>query len=245
MPDAGSGCPVPDANHPLPDERHAEPAGAEERKHMEEAAWFSRIRETARARSDESAGPAHDFSHVLRVEENSRRISLTERAEAAILIPAAILHELKSYPKNHPDSPRSGEICAREAVALLAELGYPEQWIEPIALCIREHPFSLGRDPETIEGRILQDADRLDAIGAVGIARCFAVCGELRRPLYDPADPFCETHPPDDKSFGLDHFYTKLLKIPERLHTEAARSLALERTAFLRAFLIQMRSEVG
>jgi uncharacterized protein len=211
---------------------------------MDQAAWLERIRRIARERSDPGTGPAHDFSHVLRVEGNARRIARTEPAEPAILLPAALLHELRSYPKDHPDSPRSGEICAQEAILLLEEIDYPARWVEPIAACIRDHPFSLGRTPETIEGRILQDADRLDAIGAIGLARCFAVCGELRRPLYHGDDPFARARPPDDKAFGLDHFYTKLLRIPERLHTATARSLAGERIAFLQAFLDQLRGEI-
>jgi HD superfamily phosphodiesterase len=83
-----------------------------------------------------------------------------------------------------------------------------------IATCIREHAFSRGTAPTTLEGEVLQDADRLDAIGAIGIARCMATCAEMRRPFYAPSDPFCGALEPDDKRCGIDHFYRKLLRIP-------------------------------
>ena len=83
--------------------------------------------------------------------------------------------------------------------------------------------------PETIEGKVLQDADRLDAIGAIGIARCFATCAEMRVPFYNPDDPFCGVREPDDKRWGLDHFYRKLLRIPDGLHTATARAIAKDR----------------
>jgi uncharacterized protein len=207
-------------------------------------AWLDRLRNLAREHG-QGGGPAHDFTHVLRVEENARRIALAEGAAPAVVLPAAILHELINLPKDHPDSPRSGELSAVEAVRLLGQIGYPDEWIEPVALCIREHPFSLGLVPATLEGRVLQDADRLDAIGAIGIARCFAVCGELKRPLYEPGDPFCRSRRPDDKIYGLDHFEKKLLRIPSTLHTAAAREMARERAGFLRAFLEQMGTEIG
>jgi uncharacterized protein len=106
------------------------------------------------------------------------------------------------------------------------------------------HPFSLGVVPTTIEAKVLQDADRLDAIGAIGIARCFATTSVMKRPFYNPEDPFCAKREPDDKSWGLDHFYRKLLRIQDQLHTETARTMARERTAFMQAFLDQLAREL-
>ena len=101
-----------------------------------------------------------------------------------------------------------------------------------------------AQDPKTLEAKVLQDADRLDAIGAIGIARCFATSADMKRPFYAPDDPFCRTRAPDDKQWGLDHFYKKLLRIGDGLHTQAARAIAGERIAFMRAFLDQLEREV-
>ena len=96
-----------------------------------------------------------------------------------------------------------------------------------------------------MEGRILQDADRLDAIGAVGIARCFSSGAAMGRPFYNETDPFCTNRTPDDKEWTLDHFYRKLLRLESGFHTETARAMARERTAFLHDFLTQFSREIG
>lgn len=203
-----------------------------------------RLEEIAREAA-RPAEPAHDFGHVRRVAASARAIAEAEGAKQDIVLPAALLHELFSLPKNHPDSPRSGVLCAERAVDVLRGEGYSESHIEAIAYCIRVHPFSLGVVPETLEAKVLQDADRLDALGAVGIARCFAVGAAMDRPFYDPDDPFCRMREPDDKQWTLDHFPRKLLRLPEMLHTLAARAMAQERTAFLQAFLAQLEREIG
>ena len=91
---------------------------------------------------------------------------------------------------------------------------------------------------------MLQDADRLDAIGAIGLARMWATCADMKRPFYSPDDPFCVSRAPDDKLWGLDHVFKKLLAIPERLHTPTARTLAQGRIAFLNAYVEQLRAEI-
>ena len=99
--------------------------------------------------------------------------------------------------------------------------------------------------PETLEAKVLQDADRLDAIGAIGVARCFATCADMKRPFYDPDDPRCEHRAPDDKLWGVDHFYKKLLRLEAGMHTATARSLAAERTRFMREFLDRLADEIA
>lgn len=202
-----------------------------------------RLEEIARAIA-RTAEPAHDFGHVRRVAASARAIAEAEGADLDIVLPAALLHELFSLPKDHPDSPRSGVLCAERALDVLRREGYPEAHIEPIAYCIRVHPFSLGVLPQTLEARVLQDADRLDALGAVGIARCFAVGASLGRPFYDPEDPFARARPLDDKRWTLDHFGRKLLRLPDTLHTPAAQAMARERAAFIEAFLAQWEREI-
>ncbi len=203
---------------------------------------LARLRAVAEARATD--GPAHDFLHVLRVAGSARRIALAEGARVAIAEPAALLHELFNYPKGHPDSPRSGDVCAEHARVVLRDEGVGDEEADAIATCIREHPFSRGLTPTTLESQVLQDADRLDAIGAIGIARCMATCADMKRPFYSAVDPFCAERAPDDKAWGIDHFYKKLLRIPEGLHTETARAIGAERVAVMRQFLEQLAREV-
>ncbi len=127
---------------------------------------------------------------------------------------------------------------------MLREAGVELVRRNAIVACIRDHAFSKGATPPSREAAVLQDADRLDAIGAVGVARCFATCTELKRPLFAPEDPFCDERSPDDKAFGLDHFFKKLLLLEAGMHTATARTLAAPRTAFLRAYLAALRSEL-
>jgi uncharacterized protein len=157
----------------------------------------------------------------------------------------ALLHELWNYPKGHPRSRESGDVCARHAKRAVRAVGYPTGLAELVSGMIRDHAFSKGVVPDTLEGKILQDADRLDAIGAIGIARCFASCAEMGSAFYDLDDPFAERRPLDDKRFGLDHFEKKLLRLDAGMHTEAAKMMAAERSQVLRAFLAAMRREIG
>jgi uncharacterized protein len=200
--------------------------------------------EGAAHKASEQADPAHDYSHVLRVRDTALRIAAEERVDAEIVEAAALLHELFYVPKGSVEAHRSGELCAQKARALLNGVGFPSERIEAVCECIRVHAFSAGLEAATQEARVLQDADRLDAIGAIGVARCFATCATMKRPFYSPGDPFCRSREPDDKKWGVDHFYRKLLRIEQGLHTETARAMAKERTAFMRAFLGQLEKEI-
>ena len=205
---------------------------------------FERLQGVALARVAD-AEPAHDALHVKRVMANARRIAEAEGADADVAVTAALLHELFNHPKNHPESSRSGDMCADHAEALLTDHGFGDPFRAQVAYCIRVHAFSRGIVPETLEGRVLQDADRLDAIGAIGIARCFATSAEMKRPFYASEDPFCRQRAPDDKQWGIDHFYRKLLRLGDGLHTATARALAGERIAFMRGYLAQLEREIS
>jgi len=205
--------------------------------------WFERVPAAARAHTP-SEGPAHDFQHALRVARNAEQIAAREGAREDITVAAALLHELFNYPKNHPESARSGEVCAERADVLLMELGCPVEERAAIAACIRDHSFSKGVVPESLEARVLQDADRLDAVGAIGIARCFATCGELGQTFYQPEDPFCGEREPNDRLYGVDHFFRKLLRIESRLNTDTARAMVRERIEYMWEFLAQLQREL-
>lgn len=192
----------------------------------------------------EGADAAHDWQHVTRVRRSAVTLARAAGADPLVCELAALLHELFNYPKGHPDSRRSGEVCAERAAALMLLHGVDPSTTEAVRYAIAVHPFSLGVTPSTIEARVLQDADRLDAIGAIGVARCFATCADMRRPFYHPDDPWCEGRAPDDKLWGVDHFAKKLLRLEASFHTAAARELARARTAFMRAYLDQLAAEI-
>lgn len=190
------------------------------------------------------AEPAHDFFHVERVVANAIAIARAEGLREDISAIAALLHELFTLPKSHPESHLAGDRCAEHARAVLHREGAPAAIVEPICTAIEDHAFSKGAVPDAPEARALQDADRLDALGAIGLARMWATSAEMKRPFYAPVDPFCEARPPNDKEWGLDHVYKKLLVVPERLHFASARAIAAERVTFLRAFVAQLRREI-
>jgi uncharacterized protein len=212
-----------------------------------DGAQWARIATEARSRARQNE-PAHDFFHVERVVSNALAIARGEAAgeevESAAML-AALLHELFTLPKNHPDSARAGDKCAALARELLVREAVEGRLIEPVCAAIRDHSFSKGVVPELAAARILQDADRLDAIGAIGLARMWATCADMKRPFYSPNDPFCATRAPDDKEWGLDHVFKKLLKIPERLHTKTARILAEPRIASMRTYLDALAGEIA
>ena len=212
------------------------------------SAWLWSRLETEARRHARSNEPAHDFFHVERVVTNARAIARGERlspTSEGVVVVAALLHELLTLPKDHPDSAKAGDLCAERVREVLEREEAPASMIASVSAAIRDHAFSKGVVPEALESRVLQDADRLDAIGAIGLARMWATCADMKRPFYCPVDPFCVTRAPDDKAWGLDHVFKKLLAIPARLHTETARSLAEARVSFLRVYVDQLRKELG
>lgn len=189
--------------------------------------------------------PAHDLAHVRRVVENARHLATLEGADLAVVMPAAWLHDCVSLPKNHPDRHLASRQAAAMAIDFLRTQGTKEHLLPAVAHAIEAHSFSAGITPTTLEAKIVQDADRLDAVGAIGIARCLLTGGAIQRPLYAPTDPFCDERAPDDTRFCIDHFYRKLFAIAQTLHTDAARREADARVAFMRRFLTQLGHEIG
>jgi uncharacterized protein len=187
---------------------------------------------------------AHDFNHVMRVYNNAQKLCKKEKANEKLVLSAALLHDIVSYPKSDKRSKLSSLKSADEAKKILKKLGFPNPEIQIISDAIRDHSFSRGKTPTTLEGKILQDADRLDAIGAIGIARVFAVGGSEKRPFYNNEDPFCKIHTPDDDVWTLDHFYKKLLKLESLMNTKSAKIEAKKRTIILKDFLSELKREL-
>lgn len=193
----------------------------------------------------EAGDAAHDAEHIRRVVANARRFAAIESADLAVVLPAAWLHDCVVVPKDSPLRSQASRLAAERATAWLAEVAYPPQYIPAIAHAIAAHSFSAQIPPETIEAKVVQDADRVDALGAIGMARTFMVGGALQRPLYHPTDPFCTSRQPDDAAATLDHFYTKLFKLPATMQTAAGKAEADRRAAFMREFVAQFATELA
>ncbi|MGY5702622.1 HD domain-containing protein [Vibrio antiquarius] len=187
---------------------------------------------------------AHDISHVQRVVNTAKKLAMEEGADLSIVLPAAYLHDCFTYPKDHPNRKQSSIIAAKKAVAFLESIDYPRQYHDAIAHAIEAHSFSANIRPNTLEAKVVQDADRLDALGAIGITRCIQVSTEFDAQLYDNKDIFAQQRELDDKQFTLDHFQTKLFKIAETMNTESARREAQKRKAFIQAYIEQLHDEV-
>jgi uncharacterized protein len=172
-------------------------------------------------------------------------LAVEEGADGDVAVAAALLHDLVWVPKNHEDSPRTAALAAELAPGLCAGLPGLEGKESAIAAAILTHSFSGGGTAESLEARIVQDADRLEAIGAIGIARVFATGGSFGAGLWHPEDPWSEARPLDDKAWSLDHFPKKLLKLTEGMNTPAARRRAAARQSLLDLFLDALKDELA
>lgn len=189
---------------------------------------------------------AHDIGHLSRVWANARAIALDEGpVDMAVLEAAVWFHDLVNLPKTHPDRSRASTLSAAQAVEILRAEGFDTARLPAVAHAIAAHSFSAGIAPETPEARILQDADRLEALGAVGIARMFMVAGATGGAMADAADPMALHRPLDDRAFALDHMQTKLLRLPDTMQTRMGRALAEERAEWMMSFRSRLLIEMG
>ncbi|WP_400190896.1 HD domain-containing protein [Hymenobacter sp. B81] len=192
-------------------------------------------------------GSGHDWEHIRRVWQTTRALARqTAQADELVAELGALLHDVADW-KFHGGDEDAGPRAAR---AWLTSQQVAESVIERVETIIREVSFKglgVATPMSTVEGELVQDADRLDAIGAIGVARAFAYGGHKGRPLHDPAVP-----PVQHDSFEgykrnagptVNHFYEKLLHLRERLHTPAARRVAEGRQQFMEQFLEQFLSE--
>jgi len=188
--------------------------------------------------------PAHDLSHVLRVVKTAKALCQREQAKLAIVLPAAYLHDCFSFAKNHPDRKQSSKRAADKAVEFLNSIDYPAAYLDEIHHAIAAHSYSANIKPQTLEAQIVQDADRLDALGAIGIARCLQVGSSFGIPLYNQHDSFCQQRTPDDRNYTIDHFYVKLFSLADTMNTASAKAEGEQRTTFMRQYLQQLATEV-
>ena len=189
---------------------------------------------------------AHGWEHIQRVYHLALAIAKREGADRFIVGMAALTHDLgRTAP--HEQTEHHADLSVQLATDLMNTYAVPADKQRAILHAIIAHSFSRGVPPQTLEAYVVRDADRLDGLGAIGIMR-WAMTGIVLQTSetrsYHPDDPFAEQHSPDDKHYVLDHFYAKLLKLEETMGTETGRTMAAQRTAFMRIYLHQLRQEL-
>ncbi|MHB9287454.1 HD domain-containing protein [Halobacteriales archaeon Cl-PHB] len=203
------------------------------------------VRETARSYFADELSPAHDWHHVQRVESLAERLLESyPEADGHTVRLAVLLHDVGRSLEDRGEIDDHATWGASEAETILAERDVSRERIDAVCHAIRVHRYSNDREPRTIEAAILCDADNLDALGAVGVARCFTFGGELGKPMHDPDLP-----PGEDATASgatnYNHFHKKILDLPDRMYTEAGAELAADRAAYVRGFLERFDAEVA
>lgn len=174
-------------------------------------------------------GTGHDYFHLKRVVENALKIGKAENADLFLVELSAWLHDVGDY-KLHDGVDRSEELVKE----FLLTQNLSDELIDKVNEIISQVSFSKGNSMTSLEAKVVQDADRLDAIGAIGIARAFAFGGSRGRELWNPDQP---------ESTSVQHFYDKLLKLKDLMNTETAKVMAEKRHRFLEEFLDQFYEE--
>jgi uncharacterized protein len=210
------------------------------------AVWHDKLERIVRQYGIKEDG-SHDLAHLRRVLKNANLIAdeIGEPICRLSLLAAVWLHDIVSFEKNDPRRAEASRFAAIKAKNLLEGERFPPEKLEGVAHAIEAHSFSANIKPQTIEAMILQDADRLDALGAIGIARVFYVGGRMGRALYHGDDILADNRTLDELSYSLDHFQTKILKLPESMKTAPGRRIAKERAIFISIFIKQFCREAG
>ena len=186
----------------------------------------------------------HDFYHTLRVYNNAMLIAKSEECDLEIVSLSALLHDVDDYKIVGEESDK-----LKNAKTFLNSINYSQDKINFICKIISQISFKVSETqvPDTIEGKIVQDADRLDAIGAIGIARAFAFGGNHKTPIHDPEIKVRDNMSVDEykKKDGttINHFYEKLLLIKDLMNTETAKEIAEHRHNYMKEYLEEFYSE--
>ena len=192
---------------------------------------------------------SHDLGHFQRVWRTADQINREEgqTADPLVLLAAAYFHDLVSLPKNHPERKEASKLSAERAVELIAAewKDFPGEKLPGVRHAIHAHSFSAKVPAESPEAKILQDADRMEAVGAIGLARVFYTAGQLGQQMFNANDPMAEKRMPDDQRYALDHFQLKLLRLPALMNTATGRRMAEEGAAYLNGFLQRIMSEIA
>jgi uncharacterized protein len=205
---------------------------------------FQKIFSFAVMQMEEVFDPGHDALHLQRVVQNCRALGEHHPCDMRILLAAALLHDVVNVPKNHPDRIHASQQAADRAGAFLAQCDYTTEEIARVHRVILEHSFSAGHRASSIESQILQDADRLDALGAVGIMRTVTCGAKMGSRYYSKDELIPKTRLKDDRAFTIDHFFVKLFALAETMNTSFAKEEAERRVVFMKSFLRQIETEV-
>ena len=184
----------------------------------------------------------HDKSHVERVYNLAVRIAKEENADLDVVKAAVLLHDIARAMEDEGKIEDHATEGARMARKVLEEVNFPKEKIDEVIHCIEAHRFKKGVEAESLEAKILQDADRLDIIGAIGVARVFTRGGWGNLPIYDPSIPPKEEY--DGRSLSsVNHIYEKILKVKDTINTNTAKEIAEERHKFVEQFLERLLKE--
>ena len=184
----------------------------------------------------------HDKSHVERVYNLAVRIAKEENADLDVVKAAVLLHDIARAMEDEGKIADHALEGAKMAKKILEEVGFPNEKAAKVINCIGAHRFKKGMKAESSEAKILQDADRLDIIGAIGIARALTRGGWSNTPIYDPLIPPKEKY--DGESLtSVNHIYEKILKVKDTINTKTAKKIAEERHKFVEQFLDRLLKE--
>jgi len=198
--------------------------------------FIEKLKEKARSYSEQ--GGSHEFSHTERVYKMAVEIAKEEKADIDIVQAAAILHDIARIQEDNGKIKCHAEEGAKLAKKILADSEFPKDKIEKVSNCIKVHRHSKGIKPSNKEEAIIQDADRLDALGAITIARMFSTGGKMNIPLFKPDVPFGKVYAGYMSDSTIHAFHTKILKIkPELFNTGRAKEIAKGRYIFVEEFL--------
>lgn len=193
---------------------------------------------------------AHDIEHIMRVYRWAVQLAADEEEDPDLAGAAALVHDLVNIPKESTQRAFASELSAVAGAEILPKAGYNPDEVQQIIEAVRTCSWSRGEDATTRLGAVLQDADRLDSLGAIGVMRNIACAQSMRTRgnlgfLYDPEDPFGkERNTLDDKKFAIDHYPIKLLKLAKSMNTETAKQEAKRRHRFMLQFLFALAQEI-
>lgn len=207
--------------------------------------WKNEFEKYLEKQFDSNDG-SHDLGHFRRVWNNACQIMQDVQADELVVLTACYFHDIVNLPKNHPERKRASSLAADKTLSILKTTfpDFSQNNYAAIHHAISAHSYSAQIKPESIEAKIVQDADRLEALGAIGLARVFYISGALGQSLFDSDDLFANERKLDDKRFALDHFQQKLLHIPQTMHTAMGRRIAKKNANFLVHFMAKLSSEV-
>jgi uncharacterized protein len=193
------------------------------------------------------ADSAHDFEHILRVTKMAEQLARAEGADVDVVCAAALLHDMARHEEDHGAAQLDhAAVSARDAKLFLMQNGADENFGERVAEAIRSHRFRGSAQPQSLEAKILFDADKLDSIGAIGVARAYAVCGALNQKLYSEpkTDAVATRQQHNHEHTPVDEFHVKLKHLRARFYTPTAQKIAAERHAYMSEFFERLAREV-